>query len=152
MSVKLLIKYYLEFLRLKGGCRGSSESTLVKMPHCWKARVMAHMLMTGMVQVKRINWGGMKYIKIFSRTRGEKGCLNMCQCRCLAVYRQQITTSFLPSVVHIRESTVCMKTSSMPFITIYLGKGLSSTCKISLKGHTLCLRLIASTCRVVALI
>ena len=24
-----------EFLSLKGGCRGSSESTHVKMPHCW---------------------------------------------------------------------------------------------------------------------
>ena len=25
------------FLSLKGGCTGSSESTLVKMPHCWKS-------------------------------------------------------------------------------------------------------------------
>ena len=24
------------------GCIGSSESTLVKMPHCWKSHVMAH--------------------------------------------------------------------------------------------------------------
>ena len=30
MIVKLLIEYHLEFLSLKGGCRGSSESTLVK--------------------------------------------------------------------------------------------------------------------------
>ena len=36
MSVKLLIEHHLEFLRLKGGCTGSSESTHVKMPHCWK--------------------------------------------------------------------------------------------------------------------
>ena len=35
MSVKLLTEYHLEFLSLKGGCTGSSESTLVKMPHCW---------------------------------------------------------------------------------------------------------------------
>ena len=41
MSVKLLTEHYLEFLRLKGGCTGSSESTLVKMPHCWKSHVMA---------------------------------------------------------------------------------------------------------------
>ena len=33
----LLTKHYLEFLSLKGGCTGSSESTLVKMPHCWKS-------------------------------------------------------------------------------------------------------------------
>ena len=32
---------YLEFLSLKGGCIGSSESTLVKMPHCRKSHVTA---------------------------------------------------------------------------------------------------------------
>ena len=31
MIVKLLAEHHLEFLSLKGGCRGSSESTLVKM-------------------------------------------------------------------------------------------------------------------------
>ena len=33
----------LEFLRLIGGCTGSSESTLVKMPHCWKSHATAHL-------------------------------------------------------------------------------------------------------------
>ena len=33
MIVKLLTEHHLEFLSLKGGCRGSSESTLVKMSH-----------------------------------------------------------------------------------------------------------------------
>ena len=42
MSVMLLTEQDLEFLSLKGGCTGSSESTLVKMPHCWKSRVTAH--------------------------------------------------------------------------------------------------------------
>ena len=42
MSVKLLTEQHLEFLSLKGGCTGSSKSTLVKMPHCWKSHVMAH--------------------------------------------------------------------------------------------------------------
>ena len=42
MIVKLLTEHHLEFLSLKGGYRGSSESTLVKVPHCWKSRVMAH--------------------------------------------------------------------------------------------------------------
>ena len=41
MIVKLLTEHHLEFLSLKGGCTGSSESTLVKMPHCWKSRVVA---------------------------------------------------------------------------------------------------------------
>ena len=37
MIVKLLTEHHLEFLRLKGGCRGSSESTHIKMPDCWKS-------------------------------------------------------------------------------------------------------------------
>ena len=41
MTVKLLTKHHLEFLSLKGGCTGSSESIHVKMPHCWKSHVVA---------------------------------------------------------------------------------------------------------------
>ena len=44
MSVKLLTEHHLEFLSLKGGCRGSSESTLVKMSNCWKSHVAAQMV------------------------------------------------------------------------------------------------------------
>ena len=43
MTVKLLKEHYFEFLGLKGGCTGSSESTLVKMPHCWNYYVMAQL-------------------------------------------------------------------------------------------------------------
>ena len=39
MSVKLLTEHHLAFVSLKGGCTGSSESTHVKMPHCWKSHV-----------------------------------------------------------------------------------------------------------------
>ena len=42
MIVKLLTEHHLEFLSLKGGCRCSSESTHVKMPHCWKSHGLAH--------------------------------------------------------------------------------------------------------------
>ena len=41
MSVKLLTEHNLKFLSLKGGFTASSESTLVKMPHCWKSHVAA---------------------------------------------------------------------------------------------------------------
>ena len=44
MIVKLLTKHQLEFLSLKAGCTGSSESTLDKMPHCWKSHVAAHLV------------------------------------------------------------------------------------------------------------
>ena len=42
MIVKLLNEHHLEFLSLKGGCRGSSESTLVKMSNSWKSCAVAH--------------------------------------------------------------------------------------------------------------
>ena len=42
MSVKQLTGHHLEFLSLKEGCMGLSESTLVKMPHCWKSHVATH--------------------------------------------------------------------------------------------------------------
>ena len=41
MIVKLLTEHYLEFLSLRGGCTGSSESTLVKIPNCWKSHALA---------------------------------------------------------------------------------------------------------------
>ena len=34
LTVKLLTEHDFEFLCLEGGCTGSSESTLVKMPRC----------------------------------------------------------------------------------------------------------------------
>ena len=41
MTVKLLAENNLNFLSLKEGCTGSSESTLVKMPHCLKSHATA---------------------------------------------------------------------------------------------------------------
>ena len=43
MIDRLLTEHHLEFLSLKGGCRDSSESTHVKMPHCWKSHALAHL-------------------------------------------------------------------------------------------------------------
>ena len=44
MIVKLLTEHHLEFRSLKGGCRGVSESTLVKMSNCWKSYAAAHLI------------------------------------------------------------------------------------------------------------
>ena len=45
MTVKLLTEHNLEFLSLKGyrGRTGSSESAHIKMTHCWKSHVTAHL-------------------------------------------------------------------------------------------------------------
>ena len=44
MTVKLLTEQLLESLSLKEGYIGSSESTLVKMPHCLKSHVAAQVM------------------------------------------------------------------------------------------------------------
>ena len=46
MSVKLLDEHHkiMEFLSLKGGCTGWPESTLVKLPHCWKSHVAGYII------------------------------------------------------------------------------------------------------------
>ena len=44
ITIKLLTEHNSEFLTLKGRCTGSSESTLVKMPNCWKSHVTAQIL------------------------------------------------------------------------------------------------------------
>ena len=43
-TVELLTEHHLEFLSFNGCFTGWSESTLVKLPHCWKSHVTAHML------------------------------------------------------------------------------------------------------------
>ena len=43
MIVQLLTEHRLEFLSLKGGFTGSSESTHGKMPHCWKSHATAQL-------------------------------------------------------------------------------------------------------------
>ena len=55
MSVTLLTENYLEFLSLKEGCTCLTESTLVKVPHCWKSHVTAHMYNYQTVYVQLTN-------------------------------------------------------------------------------------------------
>ena len=61
MIVKLLTEHHLEFLSLKGGCTGLSGPTLDKMPHCWKSRVTAQILLFSFY-TKKFGWSYV-YIK-----------------------------------------------------------------------------------------
>ena len=66
MIVKQLTEHHLEFLSLKGGCTGSSESTLDKMSNCWKSHAEAHIVT-----------GDEAYVHIFEPQRiymGHKKC------------------------------------------------------------------------------
>ena len=60
MSVKLLTKHHLEFLRLKRGCTGWSEPTLEKMHQCWKSHVTAHFNYTTHQDVASASIHGLK--------------------------------------------------------------------------------------------
>ena len=68
MSVKLLTEHPLELLNLIGGCTGSSESTLVKMPHCWKSHVVAHILLL-LCSCARAIEGNMAFLVCFKSSK-----------------------------------------------------------------------------------
>ena len=78
MIVRLLTELHLEFLSLKGGCKGSSESTVFKMPHCWKSHVTAHM------SFRHTSSGNMLLSMLFS-----------CYCK-LRVLSDLLNQAFLP--------------------------------------------------------
>ena len=54
LNIPWILSYWLniiwEFLSLTGGCTDSSESTLVKIPHCWKSHVAAQYLCVELVK------------------------------------------------------------------------------------------------------
>ena len=54
MIIKLLTEHHLEFLSLNGGCRGWSESTLVKKSNCWKSHAAAQVSLYGEMDTKGI--------------------------------------------------------------------------------------------------
>ena len=55
MIVKLLTEHHLEFLSLIGGCRGSCESTIIKMPHCWKSHATAQLSFSALLSQPLLN-------------------------------------------------------------------------------------------------
>ena len=66
MTVKLLIEQHLEFLRLKGGFTDSTESTLVKMPQCWKSHVAAHMFLSNDNTVQSVSLAASEVLSILA--------------------------------------------------------------------------------------
>ena len=66
MTPRLLTEQQLEFLSLTGGCTGSSESTLVKMPNCWKSHVTAQVYCITMV-TRKLKLESMHHIMILGQ-------------------------------------------------------------------------------------
>ena len=54
MGVMLLTEHLFEVLSSKEGYTGCSESTLVKMPHCWKSHVTAQFVVSIDISVCRV--------------------------------------------------------------------------------------------------
>ena len=76
MIVKLLTEHRLEFLSLKGGCTGSSESTHVKIPHCWKSHVLVHFIFTNSSDVdeqEMPHFGAFDVVLVFTICHNTQG-------------------------------------------------------------------------------
>ena len=76
MIVKLLTEHHLEFLSSKGGWRGSSESTHVKMTHCWKSHALAQLILpmdssTNVEEKKERSFGMKNEKKVLNKTKIE---------------------------------------------------------------------------------
>ena len=76
MSVKIRTEHILEFLSLKGGCTGLSESTHVKMPHCWKSHVTAQSCTC--IITKQVEISKCLFVVVFSVV--VYGCGVICAC------------------------------------------------------------------------
>ena len=77
MTVKLLTEHYLQFLSLKRDCKDYTEPTLVKMPHCWKSHVAAHMLLFHHnIIVREPAIGLIKWLRL----KGSKVCFYVEKC------------------------------------------------------------------------
>ena len=87
MTVKLLTEHYLEFLSLKGGCTGSSESTLVKMPHCCQSRIT---IFSGdAIAIRKMKFTNLDYASAVSvGILCFLGLINVCICAPLDQYFQ----------------------------------------------------------------
>ena len=70
MTVKLLTEHLLEVQSLTGGYTGLSESTLVKMPYCWKSHVTAHikewdkLLLSNGVLHRKVTLNGQNFLQL----------------------------------------------------------------------------------------
>ena len=81
MNTKLLTKHHLELLSLKGGGTGSSESTLVKMPHCWKSHVTVQICSVCTLQV-RVSLSQPHVLRHVQHKEGRHRLLHLLDLRC----------------------------------------------------------------------
>ena len=97
MNIKVMTAQHLEFLSLKGGCTSSSESRLVKIPHCCMAWLIlllfyshGHMDHISAVpqHVAKRNLFGLKMAKYYTPPHLKDNLIAICE-----IYHQMNETS-----------------------------------------------------------
>ena len=81
MTIKLLTEHHLEFLNLIGGCTGLYESTLVKMPHCWKSHVTAHIVLVSLIMILIWHRSMRRLFIVTTKRLGGRTHRNIPECR-----------------------------------------------------------------------
>ena len=137
MTVNLLTEDNLESQSLKGGCIGSSESTLVKMPHCWKShatsqmclhelRVQYHGHQSSSFIVKCIDTCN-KFMRVTSYS-AEAG-LDSCKKQCVLLFYYQL---------HVLALEMSQKSeNAFPWLRRLLGDS-SHVCKLHRTSNNVC--------------
>ena len=104
MIVKLLTEHHLEFLSLKGGCRGSSESALVTMSNCWKSLALAQL-------INPFYQSPLVLSKLFQHNLISVSYLNACY-----LYQVMMPLHLLDDVANDAESTQKSKITSFSLV------------------------------------
>ena len=106
MTLRLLTEHNLVFLSLKGGCTGSSESTLVNMPHCWKSHVKAQIRIIPanivIIQPCKILF---RHLQSYTTGVLNKSHLNFLKCYLYKQYRHflsDLTLTFVSNIISER--------------------------------------------------
>ena len=121
MTVKLLTEHHLEFLSLKGACTGSSEYTLVKMPHCLKSQVAAHLAKSPMTSLLEPRTSGIMTMQgIFDKfrirllqTRTQQYCMLLGPC-----YKLIFTLQSGPEVIKLFPCSTQLSTKFILLINV----------------------------------
>ena len=111
MIVKLPTEHHLECLGLKGGCRGSSETTLVKMSHCWKSHVMAQ-IEYSLVLKKSVGTIGRVTLRRHLWYRGDTGVY-------VTIRHDKYSSVDVRISLSFRQCTQC-RTGSVRYLCLYI--------------------------------
>ena len=104
-------EHHLEFLSLQEGCTGLSESTLVKMPQCWKSNATAHMEFS-VTTLSALTIKSIMHVMYIVQCVTEFNPFHLCLSPFMEIGKQS-RTSLKKSFC--RQFCICARMSSTPF-------------------------------------